>query len=56
MSLEDSLAVITKELHNAFKLFDSDGSGTIEPHELGQLLRRLTDALNVEEPNEEDVN
>lgn len=36
-----------KELKNAFHAFDTDGSGNIERHELGQLLKRLTDAFNV---------
>lgn len=45
-----------KELKNAFHTFDTDNSGTIERHELGQLLKRLTDAFNVEEPSEEDIN
>lgn len=45
-----------KELRNAFHQFDTDNSGTIERHELGQLLKRLTDAFNVEEPSEEDIN
>ena len=45
-----------KELKNAFHTFDTDNSGTIERHELGQLLKRLTDAFKVEEPSEEDIN
>jgi Ca2+-binding EF-hand superfamily protein len=44
-----------KELNNAFRTFDTDKSGMIERHELGQLLKRLTDAFNVEEPSEEDI-
>lgn len=47
--------VAKKELENAFKTFDTDNSGTIERHELAQLLKRLTDAFNVEEPSEEDI-
>jgi calmodulin len=56
MSLEESLSVVKKELRNAFKLFDTDGSKTIERHELSILLNRLTDAFNVEEANEDDIN
>jgi calmodulin len=41
------LSVARKELRNAFHQFDTDNSGTIERHELGQLLKRLTDAFNV---------
>lgn len=37
-------------------MFDHDKSGYIERHELGQLLKNLTDAFNVEEPSEEDIN
>lgn len=48
--------VARKQLKNAFHTFDTDGSKTIERHELGQLLKRLTDAFNVEQPSEEDVN
>ena len=48
--------VAKKQLKNAFHTFDTDNSGTIERHELGQLLRRLTDAFNVEEPSQEDIN
>jgi Ca2+-binding EF-hand superfamily protein len=40
----------------AFRTFDTDRSGFIERHELGMILRRLTDAFNVEEPSEEDIN
>ena len=40
--------VAKKELKNAFRTFDTDNSGTLERHELGQVLRRLTDAFNVE--------
>jgi Ca2+-binding EF-hand superfamily protein len=39
----------------AFRTFDTDHSGRIERHELGQLLRRLTDTFNAEEPSEEDI-
>lgn len=46
----------TKELRNAFKSFDTDQSGTIERHELGMLLKRLTDAFDVEEPSDDDIN
>lgn len=35
----------------AFRTFDTDKSGFIERHELGMILRRLTDAFNVEEPS-----
>jgi len=49
------MALAKKELKNAFRTFDTDNSGTIEHHELGQLLRRLTDAFNVEEPGENDI-
>ena len=45
-----------KELRNAFKTFDTDQSGTIERHELAQLLKRLTDSFDVEEPNDDDIN
>lgn len=55
-SLEETLALATKELRNAFKTFDTDQSGTIERHELGMLLKRLTDAFDVEEPSEDDIN
>jgi Ca2+-binding EF-hand superfamily protein len=48
--------VAKKELKNAFHTFDTDNSGTIERHELHQLMKRLTDAFNVEEPSEEDIN
>ena len=51
-NIEDILEVATKELRNAFKTFDTDQSGTIERHELAQLLKRLTDAFDVEEPTE----
>lgn len=54
--LEETLALATKELRNAFKTFDTDQSGTIERHELGMLLKRLTDAFDVEEPSEDDIN
>jgi Ca2+-binding EF-hand superfamily protein len=56
MSFEESLNLARKELRNAFRSFDTDHSGTIERHELGLLLRRLTDAFGVEEPNEDDIN
>jgi len=49
------MALAKKELKNAFRTFDTDNSGTIERHELGQLLRRLTDAFNVEEPGDNDI-
>lgn len=55
MSFEESMALAKKELKNAFRTFDTDNSGTIERHELGQLLRRLTDAFNVEEPGDNDI-
>ena len=42
------MSVARKELKNAFRTFDTDNSGNIEKHELGQLLIRLTDAFNVE--------
>jgi Ca2+-binding EF-hand superfamily protein len=48
--------VARKELRNAFKTFDTDQSGTIERHELAQLLKRLTDSFDVEEPNDDDIN
>jgi Ca2+-binding EF-hand superfamily protein len=51
-SLQETLEVATKELRNAFKTFDTDQSGTIERHELAQLLKRLTDAFDVEEPSD----
>ena len=40
----------------AFRTFDTDRSGYIERHELGMILRRLTDAFNVEQPSEDDIN
>lgn len=40
----------------AFRTFDTDKSGFIERHELGMILRRLTDAFNVEEPSQDDIN
>ena len=40
----------------AFRTFDTDRSGFIERHELGMILRRLTDAFNVEQPSEDDIN
>jgi Ca2+-binding EF-hand superfamily protein len=40
----------------AFRTFDTDKSGFIERHELGLILRRLTDAFNVEEPSDDDIN
>jgi len=46
----------TKELKNAFNTFDTDKSGNIERHELGTLLKRLTDAFDVEEPSDDDIN
>ncbi len=53
---QETLEVARKELKNAFKTFDTDQSGTIERHELGMLLKRLTDAFDVEEPSDEDIN
>lgn len=50
MSFEEILDLAKRELKNAFHSFDTDNSGNIERHELGQLLRRLTDAFNVEAP------
>lgn len=47
-NLEETLEVARKELRNAFKTFDTDNSGTIERHELSQLLKRLTDSFDVE--------
>jgi Ca2+-binding EF-hand superfamily protein len=43
-------------MRDAFKLFDTDKSGFIEQHELGMLLRKLTDSFHVEHPSEEDIN
>jgi Ca2+-binding EF-hand superfamily protein len=56
MSFEESLELAKKELKNAFNTFDTDKSGTIERHELAQLLKTLTDAFDVEEPSDDDVN
>ena len=55
-SLQNTLAIATKELKNAFNTFDTDKSGNIERHELGTLLKRLTDAFDVEEPSDDDIN
>jgi len=48
MSFEESMNIARRELKNAFRNFDTDNSGTIERHELGMILRRLTDAFDVE--------
>ncbi len=42
-------------MHTAFKTFDTDKSGFIERHELGCILKRLTDAFHVEDPSDEDI-
>ena len=55
-SLQNTLAIATKELKNAFNTFDTDKSGNIERHELGTLLKRLTDAFDVEEPSDDYIN
>ena len=55
-SIQNTLAIATKELKNAFNTFDTDKSGNIERHELGTLLKRLTDAFDVEEPSDDDIN
>lgn len=55
-NISETLSLATKELRNAFKTFDTDQSGTIERHELGMLLKRLTDAFDVEEPSDDDIN
>ena len=44
-----------KGIRYAFNTFDSDKSGFIERHELGIILRKLTEAFNVEDPSESDV-
>ena len=36
-----------KAMLEAFRIFDTDKSGYIELHELGMLLRRLTDSFHV---------
>lgn len=41
-----------KVLTEAFRMFDTDKSGSIELHELAELLRRLTDSFHVESPSE----
>ena len=44
-----------KAMTEAFRVFDTDKSGYIEEHELGMLLRKLTDSFHVEHPSEEEV-
>ena len=36
-----------RELRHAFKDFDTDKSGYIEPHELAVMMKRLTETSNV---------
>ena len=45
-----------KAMSEAFRAFDTDKSGYIELHELGMLLRKLTDSFHVEHPSDEDIN
>lgn len=42
-------------LKDAFKHFDFDKSGSIEFHELGMLLNKLTAAFHVLKPTDDDV-
>lgn len=44
-----------KAMMDAFRSFDTDKSGFIEPHELSMLLRKLSDSFHVLHPTEEDV-
>ena len=37
-------------MKDAFKTFDSDHSGFIEPHELSLLMKKLADSFRVEHP------
>lgn len=44
-----------KAMKDAFKQFDTNKSGSIEQHELGLLLRKLTDSFHVDHPSEADI-
>ena len=43
----DKAELARKAMMEAFKTFDTDRSGSIELHELGMLLRKLTDSFHV---------
>ena len=45
-----------KAMNEAFRAFDTDKSGYIELHELGMLLRKLTDSFHVEHPSDDEIN
>lgn len=45
-----------KAMKDAFRIFDTDKSGYIQHHQLGMLLKKLTDSFHVEHPSEEDIN
>ena len=52
---DDVFSLARKGIRHAFNTFDSDKSGFIERHELGLILKKLTEAFNVEDPSESDV-
>jgi len=44
-----------KAMKDAFRSFDTDKSGFIEPHELSMLLRKLTDSFHVMHPSDDEI-
>ena len=47
---------LDKLVHVAMRTVDSDGSGTVDRQELGNIMRQVAFDVGDDEPSEEDVN